>query len=476
MDTGRLITFTQALIRERSLSGAEQGVIARIVAEMQALGFDQVWVDNYGSAIGIIQGSLPGPTLLLDGHCDIVDANAADWKYDPFAAVIDEGYLYGRGVADMKAALAAMIYAAAGLDRSSLPGRVAVSASVLEEVMEGVALQKVMEAVRPDAVIIGESTHFTLNRAGRGRAEIVVETIGKSAHSSSPQAGICAVHRMIELIRAVEALPMPSHPVLGEAQICLTDIISEPFPGHSVVPYRCRVSYDRRLMPAETPESILAAIRALPDLDQIQYTIEVLDGQEKAYTGAILTGLKFFPAWVFEDDHPLVQSALRGMASAGFEPILGAFRFCTNGSYSAGIAGVPTIGFGPGREPDAHSVNERMKISDIVRAAQGYQAIIQSIQSGLPGTQPTSAFLEILSQPGKNEHNRFLPSRFLPSRFLPSTTYEVQPGQTILSALTALELPQQSSFVAVVNGTTCDITYILQPGDRVQLLPQIAGG
>jgi putative selenium metabolism hydrolase len=379
MDKQRLITFTQELIRERSMSGEEQIVVAKVVAEMKALAFDQVWVDEYGSAVGVINGEQPGKTLLMDGHCDIVDARATDWKHDPFAAVIDEGYLYGRGVADMKGPLAAMIYAAASVDRSQLAGKVAVSATVLEEVMEGVALQQVMNVLTPDAVIIGESTNFSLNRAGRGRAEIVVETIGKSAHSSSPQAGLCAVHEMISLMEAVEAIPMPSNPAMGKAQICLTDIVSEPFPGHSVVPNRCRVSYDRRLVPGETPESVLAGIQALPELKNIQYTLTVLDGEEKTYTGKTLNGLKFFPAWVFEEDHPLVTAALKGLLSNGFDPRLGSFGFCTNAAYSAGIAGVPTIGFGPGTEPDAHTVNEKMKVSDIERAADGYLGMIQAI-------------------------------------------------------------------------------------------------
>jgi putative selenium metabolism hydrolase len=381
MDKQRLISFAQELIRERSLSGEEQAVVSKITAEMKTLGFDDVWVDAYGSAIGVIQGDRPGKTLLLDGHCDIVDAIASDWKHDPFAAVIKDGYLYGRGVADMKGALAAMIHAAANVDRHSLAGRVAVSGSVLEEVMEGVALQQVMNALRPDGVIIGESTNFALNRAGRGRAEIVVETFGKSAHSSSPQAGLCAVHEMIRLMQAVEAIQMPSNPVMGLAQICLTDIISEPFPGHSVVPNRCRVSYDRRLMPGETPESVLAAIHDLPELQDIQYNVAVLNGEEETYTGKKLEGLKFFPAWIFEADHPLVENALSGLRSSGFDPQLGAFGFCTNGAYSAGIAGVPTIGFGPGIEPDAHTVNERMKVADIERAAEGYLGMIQTILS-----------------------------------------------------------------------------------------------
>lgn len=379
MDKQRLIAFTRELIRERSMSGEEQIVVAKVVAEMKALAFDQVWVDEYGSAVGLINGEKPGKTLLMDGHCDIVDARAADWKHDPFAAVIDEGYLYGRGVADMKGPLAAMIYAAADVDRSKLAGNVAVSATVLEEVMEGVALQQVMNVINPDAVIIGESTNFSLNRAGRGRAEIVVETIGKSAHSSSPQAGLCAVHEMIHLMQAVEAIPMPSNPAMGNAQICLTDIVSEPFPGHSVVPNRCRVSYDRRLVPGETPESVLAGIQALSELKNIQYTLTVLDGEEKTYTGKTLNGLKFFPAWVFEEDHPLITAALKALRSSGFDPRLGSFGFCTNAAYSAGIAGVPTIGFGPGTEPDAHTVNEKMKVSDIERAAEGYLGMIQAI-------------------------------------------------------------------------------------------------
>ena len=381
MDKQRLVSFTQGLIRERSLSGEEQAVVAKITAEMTTLGFDRVWVDEFGSAIGVIHGDLPGPILLLDGHCDIVDAVPADWKHHPFEAVIEDGYLYGRGVADMKAALAGMIYAAASVDRRTLHGSVAVSATVLEEVMEGVALQQVMDALHPAAVIIGESTNFTLNRAGRGRAEIVAETFGRSAHSSSPQAGLCAVHEMIRLMQAVETAPMPAHPVIGSAQITLTDIISEPYPGHSVVPNRCRVSYDRRLVPGETPEGIVAAIQSLPGLENIKFRFTVLDGEEKTYTGKVLKGLKFFPAWSFDEGHPIIQAALHGLHSAGLPTRLGSFGFCTNGAYSAGVAGIPTIGFGPGIEPDAHTVNERMKIKDIERAAEGFLGMIQSILS-----------------------------------------------------------------------------------------------
>jgi putative selenium metabolism hydrolase len=379
LDAQQVISFAQRLIRERSVSGQEQAVIAKVMAEMTALGFDQVWADDNGSGVGVIQGAKAGRTLLLDGHADIVDAQASDWTFDPFEAVIHDGYLYGRGAADMKGALAAMIHAAADVDRTRLAGRVAVSATVMEEVMEGVTLRTVMEALKPDAVIIGEATDFALNRGGRGRAEIVVETVGKSAHSSSPQAGQCAVHEMIRVIRAIDALPMPIDPTVGEAQACLTDIVSEPFPGHSVVPNRCRVSYDRRLVPGETPESVLAAIRELPALQNVQHTLTVLEGVETTSTGKMLRGSKFFPAWALDQDHPLVGAAAAGIRAAGIEVRLGAYRFCTNAAYSAGVAGVPTVGFGPGKETDAHTVDERLNLGDLRRATEGYRAIIHSV-------------------------------------------------------------------------------------------------
>ena len=378
MDEASLLSFTQSLIRARSYSGEEREVVKLITQEMSRLGFDRVWVDDIGTAIGMIHGDRPGKTLLLDGHCDTVSANPADWSVDPFAGVILDDTLYGRGAADMKGSLAAMIYAAAQLDRAALAGTVLVSATVLEEVMEGIALAGVIKSVRPDFVIIGEATNFALNRAGRGRAEIVLETIGKSAHSSSPQAGLCAVHKMLELIPLVEGAELPSDPVVGSAQMVLTDIVSDPYPGHSVVPNRCRVSYDRRLMPGETPQSILAAFQQLNTKD-IQYKASILAGEETSYTGQTLRGMKFFPAWKFVDEHPLVQAALEGLKRAGIETHLGSYNFCTNGSYSAGIAGIPTIGFGPGFETDAHTVDESIKISDLTKSARAFAAMAQSI-------------------------------------------------------------------------------------------------
>ena len=380
MNKQALIEFTQRLVRKQSLSGEEGAVTQIVVDEMNALGFDKVWVDKNGSAIGVIEGAKPGKTILFDAHTDTVGiAPGSVWSKDPFGGEIIDGYLYGRGAADMKGALAAMVHAAGSVERSKLAGRVVVSASVLEEVYEGGALKTVMEAVNPDFVVIGESSNLNLVHGGRGRAEIHLETIGKPSHSSSPQQGVNAVHLMMKVIEAVEKLQLGEHSLLGPAILALTDIISEPYPGYSVIPSRCRATYDRRLMQNETAEDVLGAIISLPELKDINFNAIIAQGEHKSYTGTTLTCTKFFPAWILEEEHPFVQAALRGLRESGLDPQLSAYRFCTNAAYSIGQAGVPTIGFGPGTEADAHVVDERLSLDALEKTASGYAGIIHAV-------------------------------------------------------------------------------------------------
>lgn len=371
MNTERLIAFTQALVRTPSLSGEEKAAVELVLAEMRDLGFDRMWADANGSAIGILQGARPGKTILLDAHCDTVGiAPGSPWTRKPFAAEIENGFMYGRGTADMKGALAAIIHGAASVNRANLAGQIVVSATVLEEVMEGVSLGAVMQELEPDFVVIGEATELNLNRGGRGRAEIQLETIGKPAHSSSPQLGVNAVTLMWRAVQAIEQMPVAHDELLGEALMVLTDIISDPYPGYSVIPSRCRVTYDRRLLPGETVASVLGALPV---------NAKIAEGEHATYTGATLRGAKFFPAWLLAQDHPFVQSALRGLRTAGLKPQIGAYRFCTNAAHSAGIARVPTVGFGPAREGDAHVVDEHIALADLIAAARGYQGIIEAV-------------------------------------------------------------------------------------------------
>lgn len=380
MDIGKLISFARDIVRIPSLSGEEGDVARRIHYEMQALGYDKAWTDGYGNVIGVVAGSEPGPTLLFDAHTDTVGISpGVPWEEDPFSGEVHHGALHGRGSADMKGALAAMVYAAAGLDRSRLRGKVVVSASVLEEVLEGVALQTVMDETGADFVVIGESTELNVARGGRGRAEIHLETVGRPAHSSSPQQGRNAVLDMTRLITAIEQIELPTHPLMGPAILALTDIISDPYPGHSVIPSICRVTYDRRLLPDETEEAVLGAITGLPETSDIRLKAEIGVGEYASYSGEVFVKEKFFPAWLLPEKDDFVQTALKALEGTGLSPETRAYRFCTNAAYSAGVAGVPTIGFGPAGEGDAHVIDERLQLDDLIAVAKGYSAISQAL-------------------------------------------------------------------------------------------------
>ncbi len=380
MTAEKLVEFARALVQRPSLSCQEKLVAERVQEEMKALGFDQVSMDSWGNVVGVVQGRAPGRTLLFDAHTDTVGVEGAvPWQREPFSGAVEGGFLHGRGSADMKGALAAMVHGVARADRSSLAGRVVVSASVMEEVLEGVALQKVMDAHPPDFVVIGEATNLKLVRGGRGRAEIHLETLGVPSHSSAPHLGRNAALDMMKVISGVEGVRLPENPLMGPAILALTEVASAPYPANSVIPSICRATYDRRTLPGETAEDVLGAITGLPEAQGINLKAGIGLGDYTTFTGRTLEKEKFFPAWLFPEDEWLVGRSRRGLEAAGLDPELGAYRFCTNAAYSAGEAGVPTVGFGPAQEADAHMVDEKLALADLEAAARGYRGIAEAV-------------------------------------------------------------------------------------------------
>ena len=255
----------------------------------------------------------------------------------------------------------------------------------MEENLEGAALKAVMDAVHTDFAVIGaRPPNCGWCAAAAAGRKSTWRRMGRPAHSSTPLLGRNAVLDMLPVIQAIAALPLPSDPFLGPGVLALTDIISDPYPAYSVIPSRCRVTYDRRLLAGETAEAVLGDITGLPGLEGIELRAAIAQGEHQTYTGAFLRGPKFLPAWLLEETDPYVQAALKGLNTAGLDPQFGAYRFCTNAAYSAGTAGVPTIGFGPGREADAHVIDERLAVDDLLAAARGYRGIIEFVMR-MPG-------------------------------------------------------------------------------------------
>lgn len=383
-----LLRLCRDMIRVRSLSGEEAGVSEILQDFFLAHRITDLTTDRYGNLIVRLPGSLPGKKVLFDGHMDTVPVQYPEkWTHDPFGAEIEDGILYGRGTADMKCALSAMAAALVYYyedAKGQFPGELILAGIVQEEFFEGIASREVSKAVEPDYVIIGEASGLNLKIGQRGRAELVLETYGVPAHSSNPDKGVNAVYQICRVIEKIRALSAPEHPFLGKGILELTDIKSFPYPGASVLPEYARATYDRRLLPGESPESVLAPIQEiLEDLSNqdpsFQGEISYARGEKTCFTGEMISGERFFPAWLKNQEDPDVQAVLKTLSQHGFHPAISKYSFCTNGSHYAGERGIPTLGMGPSREEIAHTIDEHCALEEIYQAAEIYCLMAEAL-------------------------------------------------------------------------------------------------
>lgn len=384
-----ILTYCRDFVRIPGETGQEQQAALFLKAAMKALGFDEVAIDEYGSVIGVIHGH-GEQTIMLEGHLDTVGiTDASAWTVEPYGGLVRDGKLYGRGASDMRAALMSMTCAAADLisEKERLQGNIVVTGVVCEETFEGIAFGKILDRLQPHLVILGEATELKVCIGQRGRAEIQIITQGKSAHSANPSQGVNAAKQMMRLCQQLEQLKLPVDELLGPAILELTDIHSEPYPGKSIVPERCLATFDRRTLPGESEASVLQPIQEIiaqlhNEDSTFQAEVQVVAAEEQCYTGQMLSGTRFFPAWKASADAPYVRTALQALESAGFPAQCSHYSFCTDGSQSAGVRAIPTIGFGPSRESLAHVVDEYIELEQLERTYHGYIALLRGMLLG----------------------------------------------------------------------------------------------
>ena len=389
----QVASICQRLVQVPSVTGQEGPAVEECRKVMQELGFDRVWVDDWGNLIGQMGSGRGG--VLFDAHIDTVGpGKAEDWTRDPFGGTREGDLIYGRGSADMKGALAAMMVAAARLKEEGFgfESPVTVSATVLEETTEGVALARVLEDIDPRLVVVGEATQLAPNLGGRGRAEIRLEAVGQSAHSSSPEEGLNALDVMVPALERIAQMELPTDDRVGRALAVVTDLWSEPRPSRSVIPHYAAAVMDRRLIAGETKESTLEGLRAhlepavrgrilLEGFEEAapgDLLLTVVDEEVRTYTGRRLSGEKVAPAWISEPADPPISRVLSALREAGFDREPGYYQFCTNASMSAGVMGYPTLGLGPGTEGRAHTADEWISLEELDGAERAYRAIMSS--------------------------------------------------------------------------------------------------
>jgi putative selenium metabolism hydrolase len=377
-ETEALSRLACDLVRTPSPSGSEGAVAAVLSEAMRWAGFQEVWTDRVGNVVGRY-GAGRGAILLFDGHMDTVSSgDPAAWLHDPFGGIVEDGILHGRGAADMKSALAAMVFgvkllSAAGVQ---LQGDLYVAFVVQEEPCEGMAVRVLIEdeGLQPDYVILGEPTNLGLAIGQRGRMELEVTTYGRAGHAGVPQQGVNAIYGAARVVFGIELLgsQLLNDSVLGQGSVTVTDIASSAV-SRNAIPDRCTLVVDRRLTLGDTEARAISEIQQILKREGIRGDVSTAEYEIASYSGYVSRGRKVYPPWVITERDELVTKATRAVQRAlGVHPRLSVWPFSTDGAYTMGVAGIPTIGFGPGEERQAHSTDEQVKLADIGYAARGY--------------------------------------------------------------------------------------------------------
>ncbi len=369
------------MVRTPSFSNQESRVAAQIAAEMKRIGLRDVYTDRIGNVVGRV-GPGHGPVLMLNGHMDTVQvSDPSAWTVAPFAAEIRDGVLYGLGACDMKGGLAAMIYGAKLLQDAgiSLRGDVVVACVVQEEPSEGTSSRVLIEEerVRPEWVVLGEPTDLDVSRGQRGRLEMRLTAYGRSAHAASPSLGDNAIYTTARLVFGLELLAeqLAHDAFLGPGTLTVTSITSSAS-SRNAVPDRCELIIDRRLTLGENETKALAEVQRVIAREGVRAEVQVTEYDTVSYTGYACHNRECYPAWVMAEDHPLVMSTVRAIrAQLKRRPRVTCWDFSTEGAYTASVAGIPTVGFGPGDPQLAHTADEHIRLNDVYAAAEVYAQI-----------------------------------------------------------------------------------------------------
>ena len=374
----RIVGFLRDMIAIPSESKHEGERCERIRREFESLGFDDVFIDRLGNVVARI-GS--GPLkILIDGHIDCVGVGDPDaWEHDPFEGKLEDGKVWGRGAVDELPVVACAAYGAKMLIERGVPDDVTLylTASVMEEDCDGYCLIHLIEneGIRPDVVVIGEPTDMGVYRGQRGRVEAVITARGVSSHAAHPDQGVNALYKLAPILQDIESLNerLPADEFLGKGTI-VASFIECDSASLNAVPAAARLYVDRRLTAGETPEEALAQIAALPSMGDCE--LRMLAYDELSWRGERAHQDKFYPAWVLDEEHPLVSCVADAVRHVtGESPRISRWGFSTNGVATAGRYGIPSVGFAPGIEELSHTTGEWVAVEDLVRSAAVYSLI-----------------------------------------------------------------------------------------------------
>jgi acetylornithine deacetylase len=298
-------------------------------------------------------GNGKGPTLVLCAHLDTVSASGM--TIPPFDGYVEGNRIYGRGASDMKGSVAAVLCAAASVAREDVNGKLLVALASDEE-YASIGAQHFVEHNKADACILTESSEGRLILAHKGFVWVEIITSGKTAHGSRWDLGESAIGKMGRIVSAFEdfdrdVLRQRRHPLVGPAsQHCA---LIQGGTGLSTYAERCSLQIERRTLPGETTENVMAELRDV-----------IANAGECAELRCILER----PPLTCDRDQAIagfVREAARQVT--GHLPEEAGVSYWMDAALFA-AAGIPTVNYGPGGA-GAHEAVEWVDLDSVVQCA-----------------------------------------------------------------------------------------------------------
>jgi succinyl-diaminopimelate desuccinylase len=390
VDADAVVALTQELVRIPSVNDPARGlseapaaaVVQRVMrgfgwephVEEVASGRPNVWA--------VIDGGLPGSMLMFEGHTDVVTEGVAEeWSVDPFGGDIVDGRLYGRGSADMKSGVAAMLYATRALELAGpFPGRVLVAALADEE-GRMLGVKAFVARGHTDGVagaIVCEPEAEEICCVAKGSVRLGVHATGRMAHGAMPQHARNPLPALAQLIEAVQALEARlqaepgAHEHLGLTYLTPTVLTGGSRDQLNVIPGRGFLGLDCRTVPGVDHDDLVTTIRAeaarVSELTGVRLDVEVIEERPCAVTP--------------EDDPVALAVATAHREVTGTEPMYGGVPGATDGTILWRDGGIPNVVYGPGGKWIAHQPDEYVEVEDIVRKARVYAVAARRFLEG----------------------------------------------------------------------------------------------
>ncbi len=379
VDADAAVELTRDLVRLRTVADAEEveGPAVRLLARLfTEFGWQHEVVDvapGRQNLVAVVEGGGgDGPTLMFEGHTDVVtEGDSADWSSDPYGGEIRDGKLWGRGSADMKSGLAAMVHGVRALQLAGpFPGRIVLGVLCDEEgmMLGAKAFSASPAAAGVDGVIVCEPEGYEVCTSARGGIRLRLELTGVMAHGAMPQEAkspLLAGARIIEALAGVEEWAVGqwgTHPHAGAVTVTPTVLQAGDAAQLNVIPAHGLVGVD---------------VRTIPGTDHAELTGRIRQAAEEAAATAGVTVettvVDDRPAVEVAQDHPVVTALVAAhLGEHGVPPAYGAVPGTTDGTILTRDAGLPTVVYGPGGKWIAHQKDEFVEVAEIGAYARVY--------------------------------------------------------------------------------------------------------